>query len=159
MFWTRKPSFISVDKHWNKHWYWGILQNLILTGVVKLSLYCELTIISPLSCKHWYPPLPLQLELCQKIEDETLRLVIWNGDKIVTTLIYSPFYFAWVKDKQPCGASLIIQTTVTACCGWCVQCNPWHFIFSQCVFSYTATNSITLDTVEIPGPIKQVWMW
>lgn len=103
-----------------------------------------------------HPSLPLQLELCQKIEDETSRLVIWSGDKIVTTLIYyiTIFFFAWVKTRNHVEpAWLQLQHAVDGV--YNATLGILYFLQIQCVFSYTATNSITLDTVEVPGPIKQ----
>ena len=63
----------------------------------------------------------------------------------MTTLIYSPFFIAWVKRpatiwSQPNQSSrLQLQHAVNGV-----------YNASQ-MFSYTATNSVTLDTVEIPA--------
>ena len=119
-------------------------------------------------------------EFCQEIkDDETLRLILGNGDKSVddsdlsssTTLkSESNFFFfpGLISAKRP--AAIWNQpnpSDYSYCCRWCVQCKPQQFLTTRflqvlllrLVFSYAAAISQDSVTVEVPAlkRICDVW--
>ena len=119
-------------------------------------------------------------EFCQEIEDdETLRLILGNGDKSVddndqsssTTLKSESHFFFFpglIIAKRPVDIwNQSNPSDYSYCCGWCVQCKPQQFLTSRflqvlllrLVFSYAAASSQDPDPTEIPTlkRICDVW--
>ena len=116
-------------------------------------------------------------EFCQEIEDdETLKLILGNGDKSVddsdqsssTTLkSESPFFFfpRIISAKRP--VNIWSQSNSSYYCGWCIQCKPQQFLTSRflqvlllrLVFSYAAASSQDSDTVEVPALKRMCDVW
>ena len=112
-------------------------------------------------------------ELCQKIEDETLRLILGSGDESSEQSSMdseSNFFFfpGLISAKRPTAIwSQSNLSDYSYSCGWCVQCKPQQFLtprflqvlLLRLVFSYAAAISQDSDTVEVSGlnRICDVW--
>ena len=119
-------------------------------------------------------------EFCREIEDdETLRLILGNGDKSVddndqssSTTLKSESHFFFFPGLIIAKRLVDIwnqsnPSDYSYCCGWCVQCKPQQFLTSRflqvlllrLVFSYAAASSQDPDPTEIPTlkRICDVW--
>lgn len=141
LFWTRRPSFIlngtiSVHKPWtsrNKHYS----PNWILTGMVKLPLVLwTCNNIHPLHANTPFHLYSLSSAKKFKHRDLLYEVEIKSISMDSEKKKLFPALISALEDQKPYGTSL---TTVTACCGWCVQCKPQHFRFSPNIMYCLAT--------------------